>query len=433
MRVWLYARLSNDDGAERNSLENQLQITRDYAFAHGHTVVGFSFDDNRSGMRFDREGLDAMSQAVEAGELDGVIVKDLSRLGRHRVQTALFLEYLLQCGVRVLSATEGLDSANEEDDLIISARGLMNDYYAKDIGRKVRAGYRQKQQEGIVIRPPFGYEKDRNNRKIVLCPTASETVKMIYRWYLSGVGQKEIARRLNALRQETPAQIQDKRCGKAQGKQYLWTYNSVRNVLREEAYTGVLVNHKYTAQNGKKLPVPADEQLRHEHYYPVLIERGAWEQVQRRLDEQTACYHAARPAMSNRPSHRYTGLLQCADCGAPFVPMIRRWNGTKRIEYACKSYNRHGKTACPSHRIHEECLDAELRAKAETLQNAMRHEQETVRSLQKLLALKEPRLNEKIRVFRNETDQLIAEIDALLMQKLFLTVQKTLVQQTYQG
>ena len=221
MRVWLYARLSNDDDVERNSLENQLQITKDFAFAHGHAVVGSSFDDNRSGMRFDREGLDALSHAAEAGELDGVIVKDLSRLGRHRVQTALFLEYLLRCGVRVLSVTEGLDTANDEDDLVIGARGLMNDYYTKDIGRKIRAGYRQKQQEGIVIRPPFGYEKDRNIKKIVLHPEASETVRMVYRWYLSGLGQKEIARRLNELGRETPAQVQDERCGKAESRNYI--------------------------------------------------------------------------------------------------------------------------------------------------------------------------------------------------------------------
>ena len=108
--------------------------------------MGFSTDDNRSGMRFDRAGLEQLTQKVEAGEIDGVIVKDLSRLGRHRVQTALYIEYLLQKGVRVLSVTEALDTGNEEDDLIIGIRSLMNDCYARDIGNKIRSGYRQKQR-----------------------------------------------------------------------------------------------------------------------------------------------------------------------------------------------------------------------------------------------------------------------------------------------
>ena len=88
--------------------------------------------------------------------------EDLSRLGRHRTQTALFIDYLREHQVRVISVTEGVDTFCEEDDLMIGVRGLMNDYYAKDIGKKIRAGYRQKQKEGLVITPPFGYWKDKN-------------------------------------------------------------------------------------------------------------------------------------------------------------------------------------------------------------------------------------------------------------------------------
>lgn len=86
--------------------------------------------------------------AVDADMIDAVIVKDLSRLGRHRTQTALFIDYLREHQVRVISATEGVDTFRDEDDLIIGVRGLMNDYYAKDIGKKIRAGYRQKQKDG---------------------------------------------------------------------------------------------------------------------------------------------------------------------------------------------------------------------------------------------------------------------------------------------
>ena len=162
MRVWIYTRLSHDDDRETNSLRNQREICRAFAKQHGWPVVGESADDNASGMSFSRCGLDQITAAVELGRIDGVVVKDLSRLGRHRTQTALLIDYLRERGVRVLSATEGLDTFREEDDLVIGVRGLMNDYYARDIGKKIRSGYRQKQRDGIVITPPFGYWKNRN-------------------------------------------------------------------------------------------------------------------------------------------------------------------------------------------------------------------------------------------------------------------------------
>lgn len=199
MRAWIYTRLSNDDDREMNSLLNQQRLCRTFAEKQQHEIVGQSFDDNVSGMCFARQGLDELTKAVDSGKTDAVIVKDISRLGRHRTQTALFIDYLRERGVRVLSATEGLDTFREEDDMLIGVRGLMNDYYAKDIGKKVRAGYRQKQREGLVITPPFGYWKDKNDGRIKIVPEASEAVRMIYSLYLKGTGLKEIARELNRM------------------------------------------------------------------------------------------------------------------------------------------------------------------------------------------------------------------------------------------
>ena len=110
-------------------------------------------------MNFSRRGLDELTAVVDAGRLDAVLVKDLSRLGRHRTQTALFIDYLREHGVRVISVTEGLDTVSDKDDLVISVRGLMNDYYARDIGKKIRTGYRQKQRDGIVSLLPLAIGK----------------------------------------------------------------------------------------------------------------------------------------------------------------------------------------------------------------------------------------------------------------------------------
>ena len=419
MRVWLYARLSNDDDREMNSLLNQREICQAFAEQHGYIIVGQSFDDNISGMSFDRRGLDELMVAVDADKIDAVIVKDLSRLGRHRTQTALFIDYLREHQVRVISATEGVDTFRDEDDLIIGVRGLMNDYYAKDIGKKIRAGYRQKQKEGLVITPPFGYWKDRNTNQVVVQPEAAETVQLIYALYLQGCGQKEIARRLNSLGRKTPAQIMAERLGHDSQKphrtrdgQFLWTYASVKNVLAEEAYTGVLVNHRREYLGGKARAVSEADWLRHENFYPVIIEKAIWQKVQTRLKQQ------ARPAVNNRTKHRYAGLLVCQECGNVFSPMIRYWNGSQRVEYVCRGYHRNGKGHCSSHRIHEEVLDQAVWNYAEELRKRYAAELKKVTQLQKQWALRRPSLDAHCLALQKEILKLEQEIDELVMEKL---------------
>ena len=419
MRVWLYARLSNDDDPAQNSLQNQQEICQAFAEQHGYAIVGQSFDDNISGMSFDRRGLDELMVAVDADKIDAVIVKDLSRLGRHRTQTALFIDYLREHHVRVISATEGVDTFRDEDDLIIGVRGLMNDYYAKDIGKKIRAGYRQKQKDGIVITPPFGYWKDKNTGQIKIDAEAAVTVQLIYSLYLQGCGQKEIARRLNAAGRKTPAQLRAERCGrevrhthKTRDGQFLWTYASVKNILMEEAYTGVLINHRREYRNGKAQPISTGDWLRHENFYPEIIEKTTWLLVQERLKQQ------ARPAAGNRAKHRYAGLLSCRDCGDGFIPMIRYWNGSQRVEYVCRGYHRNGKGHCSSHRIHEEVLDQAVWNYAEELRKRYAAELKKVTQLQKQWALRRPSLDAHCLALQKEILKLEQEIDELVMEKL---------------
>ena len=421
MRVWLYARLSNDDDREMNSLLNQREICQVFAEQHGYTIVGQSFDDNISGMSFDRRGLDKLTAAVDADMIDAVIVKDLSRLGRHRTQTALFIDYLREHQVRVISATEGVDTFRNEDDLIIGVRGLMNDYYAKDIGRKIRAGYHQKQKEGIVIIPSFGYWKDKNTGEIKVIEEAAETVRMVYSLYLGGVRLKEIARRLNERERKTPAQLQYERYGKrrqdihkAKDGSYVWTYTSVKNILTDESYVGVLTNHRKQMREGKTYAVPDAEQFRHEGVYPVIIQREDWGRVQELLN-QNARKH---PAPGNKARHRYAGLLACAECGNPFVPMIRYWRGNSRVEYVCKGYQRNGKTYCASHRIHEEVLDAAVQEYTETVREQCAVELKKLAQLQKMWALRKPILDAHILSLQEKVLELEQEIDDIMIAQI---------------
>ena len=419
MRVWLYARLSNDDDREMNSLLNQREICQAFAEQHGYTSVGQSYDDNTSGMNFNRRGLDKLTAAVDADMIDAVIVKDLSRLGRHKTQTALFIDYLRERQVRVISATEGVDTFRDEDDLIIGVRGLMNDYYAKDIGKKIRAGYRQKQKDGIVITPPFGYWKDKNTGQIKVDTEAAVTVQLIYSLYLQGCGQKEISRRLNVMERKTPAQLRAERCGrevrqthKTRDGQFLWTYASVKNILVEEAYTGVLNNHRREYNNGKTKHIDKTDWYRHEGFFPVIIEKQEWEQVQALLKRQ------ARPANGNQAKHRYAGLLTCRECGNAFIPMIRCWNGKSRVEYVCRGYHRNGKTYCASLRIHEEVLDAAVQEYAETVRKQCAEELKKLVQMQKMWALRKPILDAHILSLQEKVLELEQEIDEIVIERI---------------
>lgn len=363
MKVWLYYRLSRDEDEELNSLNNQRKIIYNFAVSNGHEVVGESFDDNVSGMHFNREGIDKIYEVIEAGKIEAIIVKDLSRLGRHRTQTALFIDYLRERNVRVLSATENIDTFNENDDLIIGFKGLVNDFYARDGSRRVRTGYRQKQKEGIVTIPPFGYFKDKNTKKVVVVEEASETVRMIFSAYIGGSGMKAIARTLNEQRRKTPALMQmellNKRLPNTQDgilKKYLWDATMVGRILKDESYIGTLICHKSERNKINKTFrfTDPEEQFRHENYLPMIVTRETWELAQTLLAERKA---KNTRAGTNKGILRYGGLLRCQDCGRTFIGKRVKLKDGERVVYVCDTYHRYGKEHCSSHMVDEEALD----------------------------------------------------------------------------
>ena len=363
MKVWLYYRLSRDEDEELNSLNNQRKIIYNFAVSNGHEVVGESFDDNVSGMHFNREGIDKIYEVVEAGKIEAIIVKDLSRLGRHRTQTALFIDYLREHDVRVLSATENIDTFNENDDLIIGFKGLVNDFYARDGSRRVRTGYRQKQKEGIVTIPPFGYFKDKNTKKVVVVEEAAETIRLIFSAYVGGSGMKAIARTLNEQRRKTPALMQaellNKRLPNTQDgilKKYLWDATMVARILRDESYIGTLICHKSERNKINKTFrfTDPEEQFRHENYLPMIVTREIWEQAQALLAERK---EKNVRAGTNRGILRYGGLLRCKDCGRTFIGKRIKLKSGERVVYVCDTYHRYGKEHCSSHMVDEETLD----------------------------------------------------------------------------
>ena len=364
MKVWLYYRLSRDEDEELNSLSNQRSILVEYAEKNGHEIVGESFDDNVSGMHFNREGINKIYEQVENNAIEAIIVKDMSRLGRHKTQTALFIDYLREHEVRVLSVTENLDTSNEDDDLIIGFKGLFNDMYARDISKKVRAGMVQKQKQGFVMIPPLGYFKDKNTGEVKVVEKHAEIVRRIFNMYLEGYGFSVIARILNEEGIKSPAYYQKKLLGKNLGYnkpkigfKYLWDNTGVKRILVNDFYIGTLTCHK--TYNNKithvRKDLPKEEQIVHENFVKPIISKEKFEQVQKLIEQKR---EGKVRASSGKPCHRYSGLLKCGDCGSTFVAIRRRWrNKPERIEYSCNGYHRYGKGNCTPHRINESELD----------------------------------------------------------------------------
>ena len=425
MRVWLYYRLSRDEDEELNSLLNQRSIIESYALKFGHTIVGESCDDNISGMHFDRDGIEQLTEAVDAGLIDAVIVKDLSRLGRHRTQTALYIDYLRKNHVRVLSATENIDTFNEADDLVIGFKGLMNDFYARDGSRRVTTGYRQKQKAGIVITPPFGYFKDKNTNQVEIVPEAAETIHLIFASYLSGMGLKAIARLLNEEMRKTPAQMQMALLGKRMPerleteikKKYLWDGTMVGRLLKDEAYTGTLICHKSERNKINKTFrfTEAAEQFRHENYLPPIITREMWEQVQELMNMRKKDNVRAGEGQT---IHRYSGLIACGDCGRAFIGKRIKLKNSQRVEYVCSTHHRFGEEHCSAHTLREEYLDeliwAELIATKAQYQRIWDAMQDTMNRW----TPKATNTLSQLKKLRQQIDTMEEEMEDILMERI---------------
>ena len=423
MRAWLYYRLSRDEDEELNSLTNQRSIIAGYAEKNGFTIAGESFDDNVSGMHFDRDGIEKICEAVEQNQIDAVIVKDLSRLGRHRTQTAVFIDYLKKHDVRVISVTENIDTSNENDDLVIGMKQIINDMYAKDASRKIRSTYRQKQKEGIVIIPPFGYFKDKNTRQVVIVEEAADTVRLIFKLYLDGYGFKQIAKKLNADGVHTPAYYQQTLLGKNVphtwpqiSKQQLWISTTIKRILENEFYAGTLICHKTRTDKINKTFrfIPPEEQYRHENAVPAIIDRETWQQAQFLLQKRVKDRVRAAPGQK---IHRYTGIIECADCHSVCTARTRKLpQGGRRVEYICNTYHRYGKEYCTTHLIREEVLDDLVYKELLRVKKMAYANWEAIDALAKDWAAQKfnaerqiDRLQERISVLKNEVEQILME------------------------
>ena len=421
MRAWLYYRLSRDEDEEMNSLQNQRQILVDYAEQNGYEIVGESFDDNVSGMTFNRKGLGKLEIAVDEGKIDVVLVKDLSRLGRHRTQTELFIDHLRQNNVKVISVTEGIDSFNENDDLLIGFKQIFNDFYAKDISKKVKAGVRQKQKsKGLIESLPLGYKRARNTNTVLVDDETAWIVQEVFKLYVDGYGLTTIARTMNERGIKSPEYYQRRKLADWKpdiSKKYLWVQTSVRRILTNELYIGTMVNHKTVTSKIYKTKtfIPPEEQYRHENFCEPIIDETTWKQAQFLLKERSQI----NPRSQNgRKLHRYSGLIKCADCGASFVARIRKWDGKEYVEYTCNSSHRYGKEYCTPHTVRESQLDELIEDEVRGFRDTILEESTRYDKIVKDWARKKPLYGRQIQQHNDKISSLRQQIEDLIMEKI---------------
>lgn len=342
----LYERLSHDDDlmGESNSISNQKQMLSEYAEFHGLTPYIHFTDDGISGTRFDRPGFVSMMDAIKAGQIGTVIIKDMSRLGRDYLMVGQIQEMLRQKQVRLIAINDGHDSLNGDDDFL-PFRNIMNEWYAKDTSKKIRSTFKAKGNSGkhVASTTPYGYLKDPENKEHwIVDEEAAQVVRRIFQMTMDGYGPYQIAKKLKEDQVEIPAVHMARHgAGLWQGRvdeikdPYAWGSSTVAGILKKREYLGHTVNFKTRKhfKDKKSHYVSEDNWTVFEDTQEAIIDQETFDNVQR-----------IRKNVRRYPdgwgeAHPLTGLMYCADCGAKMY--VHRVNNGKRIpQYTCSAYSK---------------------------------------------------------------------------------------------
>ncbi len=357
----VYVRLSKEDGdkEESDSIVNQKELIR--AFLDDKPdieVCGEWADDGYSGANFERPNFRKMVQEIEAGRIDCVVVKDLSRFGRNFVEAGRYIDQIFPAlGVRFIAVNDGFDSVHgrtSSDRILVPFKNLINDAYCRDISVKVRSQLETKRKKGDFIGSfaVYGYLKDpADHHKLVVDEYAAGIVKEIFRWKLEGASQQRIADRLNNRGELSPMEYK-RFCGMRYQSGFQvntrarWTAVAVGRILRNELYTGTMVQGKRTTPNHKvkkTLLKPSEEWVRVENCHEAVIDKEDFLAVGRLLLQDT------RVAPKEETVYLLSGLVFCGDCGQNMVRNSVCRNGKTYVYYMCGNNRTNGK--CSSHRI----------------------------------------------------------------------------------
>ena len=349
-----YLRLSYapDRNAESDSIANQKKLIEDFVAAHPDIeIVSERVDDGYSGVLFDRPAFQEMMNDIVSGKINCVIVKDLSRLGREYIETGRYLQRTFPAyGVRFISVNDGIDTANEQngDDLHISLKNLLNDTYCRDISVKTRSALLTKRQNGDYVGacPIYGYRKDPENKNhLIIDEDAARVVRDIYRRRIDGASAKHIADELNERGVLCPMAYKDSRGlprptgGFADVPDAKWSARAVIRILREETYTGVLLQGRQETHNHKLKDIvrkPSEEWVRVENAHEPIIQKREFDLVQKIAGLDT------RTAPDGDGVYLFSGMLVCSSCGGRMTRKTNTVKGKRYIYYHCPTGKKNG-------------------------------------------------------------------------------------------
>jgi DNA invertase Pin-like site-specific DNA recombinase len=357
----LYLRLSKEDeiNKQSESIINQRDFLTGYVLEQGWNIAGIYIDDGYSGLNYDRPDFKRMLTDIEKKNINLVITKDLSRLGRDYIDTGYYLErYFPTKNVRYIALNDGIDTmADMINNDISPFKAVINDMYAKDISKKVRTSFKIKQKTGQFIGSfaPYGYIKDpNNNNRLLIDEKVAGTVRRIYELYLKGKSPLVIAEILNDESIECPSVYKMRMLPTYKHPRvthFLWSRQKVKQILQDPTYCGNLTQKKAQRINYKvdKLrQLPISEWVTVEGTHEPLISTEDFENVKEIIKKRGNNY-----IKKGQRTRLLNGLIFCKECGGK---MTYR-NGGGKYYLVCLAYSRFGLRACYSNSLREEFVE----------------------------------------------------------------------------
>ena len=421
----LYERLSRDDFGkdddqqrESNSISNQKAMLEEIAARQGVTNIVHFTDDGISGTCFDRPGFLAMMKEVEAGNVEYLCIKDMSRMGRDYLKVGQIMEILRQRGVRLIAINDGVDSARGDDDFT-PFRNIMNEYYARDTSRKIRSTFQSKGKSGKHLTGTviYGYLWNEARDQWLVDPEAAEVVKRIFSMTIDGYGPYQIASKLKEEKVLIPSAYLA-RHGEGVNKNktfkdvYGWGSSTICNILEKREYLGHTINFKTRKhfKDKKSHYVPEDEWTIFENTHEPIIDQQTFDLVQKirgNVRRYPDGWGEAAPL---------TGLLYCADCGGKMY--VHRTNNGKRIsQYTCSQYSKVpvGKLCTTQHRINEDVVLSLVSEMLKAIAEYAKHDRaEFVRVVQEAQSSQQTAEVKKQRTRLATAKQRVSELEVLL-------------------
>ena len=358
----LYCRLSRDDElqGDSNSIINQKAILQKYADDNGFSNTQFFVDDGYSGTNFERPDWQRLIALAEDGKIGTVIVKDMSRLGRDYLKVGYYTEVFFPgSDIRFIAINNGVDSANQQDSDFTPFLNIINEWYAKDTSKKIRAVFKAKGQSGkpLCVNPPYGYLKDPDDKTHwVVDEEAAAVVREAFHLCVSGFGPTQIAR-IFAERNIMNPSARAKHIGvnipdnRGHDDDYVWRGSTVVHMLSRQEYLGHTVNFKTyrkSYKNKKQMHNDPSEWQVFENTHEAIIDQETFDIVQRIRDGRRRL-----TPMGEMPI--LSGMLFCGDCGKKLY-QVRGRNLPQKEYFVCSTY-RKIKGGCSSHQIRNEVVE----------------------------------------------------------------------------